>query len=111
MNPRDRPNPRLKTKMPKQLIKLGLVQTKVGDDPDENLAKTSRLIKQAARKGATIVCLQELFAHRYFAQVKDDRFFELAESVPGKLSQFLSGCAAANRVILIGGSIYERGED
>ena len=92
-------------------IRIGLIQTKVGEDVDENLAKTARLIKLAARKGAEIVCLQELFAYRYFAQVKDDRFFDLAEQIPGRLSQFLSDCAAANRVLVIGGSIYERGDD
>jgi N-carbamoylputrescine amidase len=94
----------------KDVIKVGLVQTKVGEDIEANLAKTARFIKEAARKGAEIVCLQELFACRYFAQVKDDRFFDLAETVPGRFSQFLSDCAAANRVTLIGGSIYEKGD-
>jgi N-carbamoylputrescine amidase len=92
-------------------VKVGLVQTKVGEDLDENLDKTAAFIKKAARKGAEIVCLQELFAHRYFAQIKDDKFFALAEPVPGRLSQFLSGCASANRVLLIGGSVYERSDD
>lgn len=92
-------------------MKIALIQTTVGENLDENLEKTARLIKQAARKGAEIVCLQELFANRYFAQVKDDRFFELAEAIPGRLSQFLSDCASSNRVLLIGGSIYERAED
>jgi N-carbamoylputrescine amidase len=95
----------------KKLLKVGLVQTAVGEDVDENLKKTARYVKQAARKGAEIVCLQELFAYRYFAQVKDDRFFEVAEPIPGRLSQFLSECAAANRVQLVGGSIYEKGDD
>jgi N-carbamoylputrescine amidase len=97
--------------MKKILVKVGLVQTAVSDDVDKNLEKTARFIKQAARKGAEIVCLQELFAYRYFAQVQDDRFFEIAESIPGRLSQFLSECAATNRVQLIGGSIYEKGDD
>jgi N-carbamoylputrescine amidase len=97
--------------MPKNTVKIGLIQTKAGESVEENLAKTARLIKQAARKGAEIVCLQELFAYRYFAQVKDNRFFDLAEPVQGRLSQFLSDCAATNRVLLIGGSIYERGDD
>ncbi len=95
--------------MSKNLIKIGLIQAKVVDNVEENLERTAGFVKQAARKGAEIVCLQELFAYRYFAQIKDDRFFELAESVPGRLSRFLSECAAANRVVLIGGSIYERG--
>jgi len=97
--------------MKKQSIKIGLIQTKVGEDIDENLERTGRFIKQAAKKGATIVCLQELFASRYFAQTKDDRFFEVAEPVTGRTSRFLAECAAANRVLLVGGSIYEKGED
>ena len=95
--------------MSKNLIKIGLIQAKAGENVEENLERTAGFVKQAARKGAEIVCLQELFAFRYFAQIKDDKFFELAESVPGRLSRFLSECAAANRVVLIGGSIYERG--
>jgi N-carbamoylputrescine amidase len=95
----------------KNLIKVALVQTMVGDDLEENLDKTAAFIKKAARKGAEIVCLQELFAHRYFAQIKDDKFFSLAEAVPGRLSQFLSERASANGVLLIGGSIYERAKD
>jgi len=92
-------------------VKVGLVQTKVGENVEENLTRTARFIKQAARRGAEIVCLQELFAYRYFAQTKSDRFFQLAEPIPGPLSQFLSKCASDNRVVLVGGSIYERGED
>ena len=97
--------------MAKNLIKVALIQTKVGDNVEENLDRTARFVRQAARKGGEIVCLQELFAHRYFAQVKDDRFFEFADSVPGTLSRFLSDCAKTNRVFLVGGSIYERGDD
>src|SRR5262245_54981056 len=97
--------------MPKHAVKIGLIQTKVGDDLDENLDKTARFIKQAARKGAGIVCLQELFAYRYFAQTKDDRFFDLAEPVPGRLSRFLAECASTNGIFLIGGSVYEKADD
>ena len=97
--------------MPKRSVKVGLIQLKVSDDLEENLDKTARYIKNAAKRGAEIVCLQELFAYRYFAQTKDDRFFALAEPVPGRLSRFLADCASLNRVLLIGGSIYEKGDD
>src|SRR5262245_17281014 len=97
--------------MAKRFLKIGLVQTKVMDRLDENLQKTEQFIKQAAKGGAEIVCLQELFAYRYFAQTKDDRFFDIAEAVPGRLSRFLADCASSNRVVLIGGSIYEKGDD
>src|SRR5262249_62105886 len=97
--------------MPKRSVKVGLIQLKVSDDLEENLEKTARYIKNAAKRGAAIVCLQELFAYRYFAQTKDDRFFALAEPVPGRLSRFLAECASSNRVLLIGGSIYEKGDE
>jgi len=97
--------------MAKSSLKIGLIQTKVGENLDENLDKTARCIKEAAKKGAEIVCLQELFAHRYFAQTKDDRFFDLAEPVSGRLSRFLADCALSSDVLLIGGSIYEKGDD
>jgi N-carbamoylputrescine amidase len=93
------------------MLKIGLVQTKVSENVEENLKKTALLIKQAARIGADIVCLQELFAYRYFAQSKNREFFELAERIPGRLSGFLSECASENCITLIGGSIYERAED
>jgi N-carbamoylputrescine amidase len=92
-------------------VKIALIQTRVGEHVEENLDKTARLIKQGARKGAEIVCLQELFAHRYFAQTKDDRFLAMAEPVPGRTAQFLAECASTSRVVLIGGSIYERADD
>jgi N-carbamoylputrescine amidase len=63
-------------------MKIALIQTRVSDRLEENLDKTARFIKQAAKKGAEVVCLQELFAHRYFAQTKDEKFFEIAETVP-----------------------------
>jgi N-carbamoylputrescine amidase len=97
--------------MPKHSLKIGLVQTKVTGKIDDNLEKTASFIKTAARNGAEVVCLQELFAQRYFAQTKSKKFFESAERVPGPLSRFLADCASANGITLIGGSIYERGGD
>jgi N-carbamoylputrescine amidase len=97
--------------MAKHSVKVGLIQTKVGNDLQSNLDKTASFIKKAAKKGAEIVCLQELFASRYFAQTKDDAFFDIAEKATGNLSSFLSDCASENRVLLIGGSIYEKGDD
>jgi predicted amidohydrolase len=97
--------------MKKQVVRIGLIQTRVSEKLENNLDKTAGFIKRAAKKGAEIVCLQELFASRYFAQTKDDKFFEVAEPVPGRLSRFLAECASLNGVLLIGGSIYERAED
>ena len=89
-------------------IKIGLVQTKVSDNLDKNLQKTSKLIEDAAKKGAGIVCLQELFAYKYFAQYSDKKeYFKLAEKIPGEITNFLSEQAKNNKITLVGGSIYE----
>src|SRR5437763_16824561 len=90
-----------------RMLKIALIQNKVSENVPENLESASRLIKQAARRGAELVCLPELFAHRYFAQAKAKRFFEFAECVPGRLPKFLVECASASRVFLIGGPICE----
>ncbi|HIH43094.1 TPA: carbon-nitrogen hydrolase [Candidatus Woesearchaeota archaeon] len=92
-------------------VKIGLIQTAVSNDIGGNLKKTAKFIKEAAKKGAQIVCLQELFATRYFAQVEDKKFFALAEKIPGKITNFLSHCAKENKITLVGGSFYEKGED
>jgi N-carbamoylputrescine amidase len=92
-------------------LRLGLVQTRATPDVDRNLEAAERLIGLAARKGAEIVCLAELFAARYFAQTEARELLELAEPIPGRLSRFLAGCASTHRVTLVGGSIYEKGRD
>jgi len=91
-----------------QKLKIGLVQTKVSDDLHSNLNKTAKFVSQAARKGASLVCLQELFAMPYFCQSEDKEIFGLAEKIPGKLTKFLSETAKKNKITLVGGSIFEK---
>ena len=56
-------------------IKIGLVQASASQNLDENLSKAEKSIDEASKKGADIVCLQELFASRYFAQAESKKFF------------------------------------
>jgi len=91
-------------------VTVGLIQMSCSNKPAENLAKALKGIKDAAKRGAQIVCLQELFLSRYFCQVEDDAQFELAESIPGPTTEALSKAAKANKVTLIG-SIFERRTD
>src|ERR1700691_5375492 len=44
-----------------QVVKLGLIQTSCSADTDANLKKTISLVDRAAKKGAQIICTQELF--------------------------------------------------
>jgi N-carbamoylputrescine amidase len=75
--------------------------------PSENLAKALTKIKQAAKAGAKIVCLQELFRSRYFCQTEDDDQFALAEPIPGPTSKALAKAAADSKIVLVG-SLFER---
>ena len=87
-------------------ITLGLVQMAMDDDHDANVSKAAAMVGEASRRGASIVCLPELFAYRYFPQEKGARV--RPEPVPGPTTWHLSEVAREWRVVLIGGSIYER---
>ena len=64
-------------------IKSGLVQMRMGPDPDANLESAIAHIRDAAKRGANIVCLPELFRAQYFCQREDIKLFDLAEPIPG----------------------------
>ena len=75
-------------------------------DRQENLSKALKMIEEAAKKGAQIVCLPELFATQYFPQTKKSS--SKPEKIPGPTSNFLSRAAKKNRVVIVGGSIFEK---
>ncbi len=64
-------------------LTVALVQMSMGEDPGENLRRAAALADDAAGKGAGLVVLPELFRSRYFCQVEEHRFFDLAEEIPG----------------------------
>jgi len=88
-------------------VKVGLVQMSCVKDTGENLKKAIRGIEEAARKGARIVCLQELFSSLYFCDVEDYDNFHLAEPIPGPTTDLLSKTAAENEVVIIA-SLFEK---
>jgi len=88
-------------------FRIGLVQMACSKDPNENLAKAEWRIREAAGKGAQIVCLQELFRSQYFCRQEDPGFFDLAEPVPGPTSESLARLARELQVAIVG-SVFER---
>ena len=82
-------------------ISIGLIQTYCETDGSENIKRHKALIRQAAEKGAQIVCLQELFHTLYFCASYDENFFELAESVQSDMIAGFGGLAAELEVVLI----------
>ena len=88
-------------------LTLGLVQMTCVEQPRLNLDKALARIEDAAARGAQVVCLQELFASRYFCQTEDVGKFELAESIPGPSTQALGRLAAARKIVIVA-SLFER---
>jgi len=91
-------------------VRVALIQASVGEDPDANLAKAESAIERAARDGAQVVCLSELFRSRYFCQSEDAANFALAERIPGPTSEALSKLAAGLGVVIVAPIFEERAE-
>jgi N-carbamoylputrescine amidase len=91
-------------------VTIGLVQMSCAADPAANLEKALARIAEAARQGAHIVCLQELFRSTYFCQTEDARRFDLAEPIPGPTTEALQRAAAQHGVVLVGSLFEKRGE-
>jgi len=89
-------------------LKLGLVQMAAhGDDKARNVAAASDGAREAARRGAQVVCLGELFATSYFCQSEDAARFDFAEPIPGPTTEALAALARELGVTLVG-SVFER---
>jgi N-carbamoylputrescine amidase len=85
----------------------GLVQMSMGPDPEANFAAAVRHLREAARLGAHIVCLPELFRAQYFCQREDLRLFDLAEPIPGPSTEKLSVVAREAGIAIVA-SLFER---
>jgi len=87
-------------------VKLGLVQMRMVEERQKNLSKATRMVAAAARDGAEIICLPELFDGPYFPQEKTAKV--RPRMIPNDATEALSAAAKENRVVLVGGSLYER---
>jgi N-carbamoylputrescine amidase len=83
------------------IVNVGLIQMGCSPDPAANLARATDGIRDAARRGAQVVCLPELFLGRYFCQTEDHAHFALAEEIPGPTTGLMSGLAADLGVVLV----------
>jgi N-carbamoylputrescine amidase len=92
---------------PSPVVTLGLIQSRCSRDPAANFARTLERITAAARRGAQIICTQELFRSHYFCQSEDHRHFKLAEPIPGPSTAVLQQLARRLKVVIIA-SLFER---
>jgi N-carbamoylputrescine amidase len=91
----------------RQSFRVGLVQMSMATEPAENLAKADALAREAAARGAELVCLPELYRSRYFCQSEDHAAFALAESVPGPSTEALGRLAKEKGIALLA-PVFER---
>lgn len=88
-------------------VHVALVQMACGADRAENIQRTEAHVRAAAAGGAQIVCLQELFAARYFPQVVDVRGYDLAEPLPNPTTLRMQALARELGIVLVV-PVYER---
>ncbi len=82
-------------------VTIGLVQTKVSENIDANIEKTIKLVRQAAKGGAQIICLQELFQTPYFPIVPNVSKEKYSETIPGKTTSVMSALAKELGIVII----------
>jgi len=88
-------------------LTVGLLQRKCSTDPAANFARTVEAIREAAKRGGQIICLEELFRSQYFCREENAECFDLAEAIPGPTTEALSKLARELGVVIVA-SIFER---
>lgn len=86
---------------------LGLIQMRCAPEPDVNLKRAMKMIREAGERGADIICLPELFRSQYFCQRTDPQLFDLAEPIPGPTTAALEPLAKELGKVIVA-SIFER---
>jgi N-carbamoylputrescine amidase len=92
------------------IVKVGLIQMSCTADVVANKQKAVEKIKEAAKGGANIICLQELYTSLYFCDVESYENFKLAEPIPGKTTDELSALAKSLGVVIIASLFEKRAE-
>lgn len=93
--------------MTARALTIGLVQMAMGDDPAENLARARAGVEAAARDGAGLICLPELFRTHYFPRAEREAAFELAEPLPGPTTRALGEVARKHGITILA-PLFER---
>lgn len=88
-------------------FKVGLIQMAFGNDPETNLQRVIPKIEEAARRGAQVICLPELFRSQYFCQSENADLFNLAEPVPGPTTNALGEVAKKLKAVIVA-PVFER---
>ncbi len=87
--------------MKNKFVTVAAVQSAVSTNLENNLIKTAKLVEEAAKNGAQIICLQELFRTIYFPQYKKSKKNDFSETIPGESTKVFSVIAKKYKVVII----------
>ncbi len=83
------------------IVKVAITQFSMSSNYEENIQKAKNLVQNAAKNGANVILLPELFEGKYFCQVEDYANFDLAEEVmTSKTIKAFQEVAKENNVVL-----------
>ncbi|MCW3996252.1 MAG: carbon-nitrogen hydrolase [Candidatus Bathyarchaeota archaeon] len=85
----------------KKVVAIGLIQAVASENIVENMQRTADKVVEAARRGAQIVCLQELYRTRYFPQQERVDVQALAETIPGESTNLFAALAREHKIVVI----------
>ncbi len=88
-------------------VSFALIQLSCDEDQSKNTEKTFSAIRNAASMGAQVICLQELFHSVYFCYEENPSFFDLAQTIPGPLTNQLGDLAKELGVVIVA-SMFEK---
>lgn len=80
---------------------IGLVQIGLNNSPEKNLEKSLLWVRNAAKQGAEVICLPELYSSFYFCQKEDTKYFTFAEELYSTSFKAFSALAKELKVVII----------
>ena len=87
--------------MSRQPFTVGIIQDAAVADPKAALTAATARVRDAAARGAQIICLKELFNAPYFCKVEHVERFDIAEPIPGPTTDAMQRLARELAVVIV----------
>jgi len=92
-------------------IKVAAIQMSMSEEQQDNVVKAEAFVREAAKNGANIILLPELFSGVYFCKEKDEKYFAWARPLKNnKLIQHFAGIAKECHVVVLV-SYFEKAQE
>ena len=93
--------------MRREPFTVGIIQDAVAATPAATLDRAVARVREAAARGAQIICLQEMFNSHYFCTSQSCERFDIAQPIPGPVTDRMQELARELEVVIIV-PIFER---